>query len=95
MKVEIKNDYFSKVFKKARNCRKYLGKQYQGTFEILFGAQIKKENVTSSGVARGRRRPPMRQGRKSEYTLKYNNIVKKWPENASREVQRSKIFIGT
>ena len=39
--------------------------------------------------------PPMRQAPKSKDTLKYNNIVKKWPENASREVQKSKIFLGT
>ena len=39
--------------------------------------------------------PPMRQAPKSKDTLKYNNIDKKWPENASREVQKSKIFLGT
>ena len=36
--------------------------------------------------AEGGRRPPLRQAPKSK-------IVKKWPENASREVKKSKIFL--
>ena len=45
-----------------------------------------------SGVfrgARGRAPPPLRRGARP----KYYKIVKKWPENASREVKKSKIFL--
>ena len=39
--------------------------------------------------------PPLRQAPKSSYSLKYYKIVKKWPENACREVQKSKNFLTT